>query len=228
MLETSWRSHRLALFWRSSELSESAIFCFAVRTEAKLFIIIRKSLFFSRSCVQSPGRIDNIGSKMNFPSGWKEMVTHHPKVPPLFIINFQIPSEFPTSFFSEITDGPGWSLVLYFRMSQVRSPKLPWIVYGRLSPEIFNMVDILNTRCIFYRLQQTAWWNRLLALPVQDCSLIIAQKHQRQTFTTVPPLLPGRPALRRRCDARISMNSVCHHLFHLIMDNLYWFDILEP
>ena len=72
------------------------------------------------SCVQSDRKIDNIGSKVNFPSAWKGIDTHQPGVPPLFIINFQIPSEFPTSIFKEITDGPGWSLVLYFRMSKVR------------------------------------------------------------------------------------------------------------
>ena len=73
------------------------------------------------SCVQSGKRIDNIGSKVAFPPAWREVDSHHPLVPPIFIINFQIPSEFPTSIFKEITDGPGWSLVLYFRMSQVRT-----------------------------------------------------------------------------------------------------------
>jgi hypothetical protein len=69
-------------------------------------------------CVQSNSRIDDIGSKLTFPSKWKDLDTHRAGVPPLFIINFQIPSEFPTSIFKEITDGPGWSLVLYFRMTQ--------------------------------------------------------------------------------------------------------------
>ena len=66
---------------------------------------------------------------MSLPPAWSEMVTHDPKVPPLFIINFQIPSEFPTSFFTEITDGPGWSLVLYFRMSQVRKSRSHYTAY---------------------------------------------------------------------------------------------------
>jgi hypothetical protein len=73
----------------------------------------------NHSCIQSGKRIDNIGSKVDIPSAWTGLNTHCPKVPSLFIINVQIPSEFPTTIFREITDGPGWSLVLYFRMNQV-------------------------------------------------------------------------------------------------------------
>jgi Protein ENHANCED DISEASE RESISTANCE 2, C-terminal len=74
---------------------------------------------FFNSVFQCDKRVDCVGSKVNFPSGWKDMETNKSDVPPLFIVNFQIPSEYPTTIFREITDGPGWSLVLYFRMSQV-------------------------------------------------------------------------------------------------------------
>lgn len=85
-------------------------------------------------CVSCPKRIDNIASRMQMPSSWAigggasagvgagtgtsdenigaAMAT---QVPSLFIVNVQLPSEFPTSIFKEITDGPGWSLVYYFR-----------------------------------------------------------------------------------------------------------------
>ena len=122
--------HQL-LLWRSLELSESTISCSTNRIMTKLFFITENSTCLVNSCVQSGKKIDNIGSKMSLPPGWSEMVTHDPKVPPLFIINFQIPSEFPTSFFTEITDGPGWSLVLYFRMSQVRKKTSHRTVFER-------------------------------------------------------------------------------------------------
>lgn len=69
--------------------------------------------------IQCNKRIDNIGSKLNFPSKWLDLNTSVKNMPPLFIVNFQIPSQFPISLFKEITDGPGASLVIYFRMSQV-------------------------------------------------------------------------------------------------------------
>ncbi len=67
-------------------------------------------------CVQTPQRIDDIGSKVHFPDEWSSAVSNHPDVPPIFIVNAQLPSTFETSLFSEITDGDGWSLVHYFRI----------------------------------------------------------------------------------------------------------------
>ena len=68
-------------------------------------------------CVRTTGRIDNFASRVDFPPGWADMPVYQAGVPALFVVNFQIPSEFPTSIFKEITDGPGWSLVLYFRLT---------------------------------------------------------------------------------------------------------------
>jgi len=68
--------------------------------------------------VQTDSRIDNIGSKVELPAEWTNVEgMTDPKMPSLFIVNFQMPSEFPTSFFSEITDGVGHSVVLYFRVT---------------------------------------------------------------------------------------------------------------
>jgi len=52
---------------------------------------------------------------MNIPASWAVSEEMAANVPSLFVINVQLPSEFPTSIFKEITDGPGWSLVYYFR-----------------------------------------------------------------------------------------------------------------
>jgi hypothetical protein len=67
-------------------------------------------------CVQCSARIDNIGSKVSFPNEWTDVVTNNEFVEPIFIVNAQIPSNFTTSLFETISDGPGWSLVHYFRI----------------------------------------------------------------------------------------------------------------
>ena len=67
--------------------------------------------------VRTPSRIDDIGSKVTLPDAFTAVTSEEPGVPPLFIINCQVPSEFPTSLFTEITDGPGWSIVYYFRLT---------------------------------------------------------------------------------------------------------------
>jgi hypothetical protein len=57
---------------------------------------------------------------VNLPPSWLENAeTGDPLVPPIFILNVQVPSDFSSSFFTEITDGPGWSLVMYFKLTEV-------------------------------------------------------------------------------------------------------------
>ena len=46
------------------------------------------------------------------------------KVPPIFIVQIQIPSEPPPSMFTTVTDGPGWSILLYFKITEVHVPAL--------------------------------------------------------------------------------------------------------
>jgi len=69
-------------------------------------------------CLRTPARIDAIGSKVYIPDEWKSVESPLEGVPNIFIVNCQLPSEFNTSLFREITDGPGWSLVHYFRLSE--------------------------------------------------------------------------------------------------------------
>lgn len=71
------------------------------------------------SIYKTASKIDNIGSKVQLPSEWK-VKTNQPDVPPIFIVQCQLPEvsliSMPT--FAEITDGPGWSVTLYFRIKQ--------------------------------------------------------------------------------------------------------------
>jgi hypothetical protein len=45
--------------------------------------------------------------------------TNNKYVPPIFVIQIQIPSEPPASFFSSSEDGPGWAVVMYFKITEV-------------------------------------------------------------------------------------------------------------
>jgi hypothetical protein len=47
--------------------------------------------------------------------------THHPYVPPVFVIQIQIPSDPPSGFFSSAEDGPGWAILMYYKITEVRS-----------------------------------------------------------------------------------------------------------
>ena len=45
--------------------------------------------------------------------------THHPFVPPVFVVQIQIPSEPPPSLFTTVEDGPGWAILMFFKITQV-------------------------------------------------------------------------------------------------------------
>ena len=65
--------------------------------------------------VKCDKRIDNIGSKVKIPDEWI-IDTNNSLIPPIFIVNVQIPAENPVSIFQEINDGPGYSLTYYFQL----------------------------------------------------------------------------------------------------------------
>ena len=67
--------------------------------------------------VRTPSRIDNLGARVTFPDDFFSVPSPLPGVPSLFIVNCQVPQEFPTSIFTDITDGPGWSIAYYFRLT---------------------------------------------------------------------------------------------------------------
>jgi hypothetical protein len=45
--------------------------------------------------------------------------THNAFVPPVFVIQIQIPSDPPSGFFTSAEDGPGWAILMYYRISEV-------------------------------------------------------------------------------------------------------------
>eukprot|EP01038_Epipyxis_sp_PR26KG_P004812 gene4812-6741_t len=74
--------------------------------------------FMGGDFVQCANRLDDFGSKVNFPSEWLKDSRSKLPVPQIMIINTQLPLDFSPSLFQQPTDGPGWSLVLYFKISQ--------------------------------------------------------------------------------------------------------------
>ena len=52
--------------------------------------------------IQSPKRIDDIASKVILPNDWTTIESNHPNIPPVFVVNAQLPSSFDTSLFKEI------------------------------------------------------------------------------------------------------------------------------
>ena len=46
------------------------------------------------------------------------IITNNKYVPAVFAIQMQIPSEPPPSVFSTVEDGPGWAIVMYFKITQ--------------------------------------------------------------------------------------------------------------
>lgn len=65
--------------------------------------------------VKCDKRIDDIGSKVKIPDEWI-IETNNSLIPPIFIVNVQIPAENPISLFQEINDGTGYSLAYYFQL----------------------------------------------------------------------------------------------------------------
>ena len=69
----------------------------------------------------SANRIVNIGSQVHLPDEWTSVTTNHPKVPAVFIVVAQLPDVTDalsglTNFFVDKSEGPGTSVVMYYRI----------------------------------------------------------------------------------------------------------------
>jgi hypothetical protein len=81
---------------------------------------------------KSDTRLSDIGARVSLPSSWttydNKIKTDTIKVPPLLIVNFQFPSSSLSGWFnffgSAIDDGPGYSVVLYCRMTTATEEQL--------------------------------------------------------------------------------------------------------
>jgi hypothetical protein len=69
---------------------------------------------------QMGSKVDDVGSKVCLPPEWLDIDTHNELIPPLFIVNIQVPSENPliASLFTEVVDGAGYTFVTYYRITK--------------------------------------------------------------------------------------------------------------
>lgn len=74
---------------------------------------------FAMDIFRTPKRVDHAARYFELPNDLTSIDTNHPHVPPVFIIQVQIPSEPPTSLFSSASDGPGWILMMFFKITDV-------------------------------------------------------------------------------------------------------------
>jgi hypothetical protein len=64
-------------------------------------------------------RLDHVAQRFELPEALTELKTYHDSVPPIMIIQIQMPSDAPPSIFTSVEDGPGWAIVMYFKINEV-------------------------------------------------------------------------------------------------------------
>lgn len=98
---------------------------------------------------KTESRIDHIASKITIPIEWLSRITNNPYVPPLYIVNVQIPQDFQSGTFTSVSDGPGWSLVIYLLlkpevcfeladMTRASPPLKLFSKFCRFAPDVEN------------------------------------------------------------------------------------------
>jgi hypothetical protein len=62
-------------------------------------------------------RKDHIAEKMKL-MDVSDIKTNHPHIPPIFVVQMQIPSDPPPNIWATVEDGPGWAIVMYFKITE--------------------------------------------------------------------------------------------------------------
>jgi hypothetical protein len=82
--------------------------------------------------------MDHAARKFDIQKEYADIDTHHEMVPPVFVVQLQIPSDAPAWFNSE-TDGPGWAVLFFFRITDNTVKELKALKDGRddeVSPQV--------------------------------------------------------------------------------------------
>ena len=95
-------------------------------------------------------RMDNVTQHMELPD-CSELQINNPHVPPIFCVQVQMPSDPPASSISPfiVEDGPGWAIVVYFKMTQKTCDQLNGV------EKAFSAVKLFAKWCENY--QDPAW-----------------------------------------------------------------------
>lgn len=62
-------------------------------------------------------RIDNASSRFELPDT-SHINTNNQFVPPIFVVQLQLPADPPPSLFTTVEDGPGWAILVYFKITE--------------------------------------------------------------------------------------------------------------
>ena len=92
----------------------------------KLFLLYISSVLTCIKCIiishyfhSTNRRVDHASRFFSIPNELLEMDTNHPHVPPVYVVQIQIPSDPPASMFTTVEDGPGWAILMYFKITEV-------------------------------------------------------------------------------------------------------------
>lgn len=92
--------------------------------------------------LSAKSRIDHAARYFDIPDEIINIDTHHPHVPPVFIVQAQFPSEPPPSMFTSVEDGPGWLGMFFFKITEVysfviwNSKMLDFYIYNRWGMDV--------------------------------------------------------------------------------------------
>jgi hypothetical protein len=84
-------------------------------------------------------RIDQAARLFDIPREYLNIDTHHPHVPPVFVVQMQIPSEPPPSLFTTVEDGPGWAILMFFKITEVTHKLINFSYYMQVNYFIIEM-----------------------------------------------------------------------------------------
>ena len=84
-------------------------------------------------------RLDHAAREIKLPDT-TNIDTHNKFVPPLLVVQIQIPSD-PPPMFGSVEDGPGWAILMYFKITEVQQL---YIYLIQVLITIINRIHVTN------------------------------------------------------------------------------------
>ena len=131
-----------------------------------LYEIVAMDMYYSIE------RIENIGSKVKLPEEWTNMETNHPDVPPLLIVNGQVPEVSVGSTLGSLLvhkdEGPGWNYIIYYRLKEHVAMELK--DPSSASPAVKLLLEWLQKAHVddAYTESNSEWFGRFKIIPIVD------------------------------------------------------------